>query len=307
MSASSDIDLLVRAFLHEGPTTAPERAVDAALDTVHGMRRLPRPRTRRDFFMARSNLAAGAIVLVLAVALGVWILRPLGGSGVGTSPSPTAPVASDTPAPNTPAPTETAVIVGPDGPLDVGQTYRVPGFAVPFSFTTPAFPAAPASVLPSTIVGDPHVRGVYRVWEDGVGAVTISYDTPQAVDMCHPDRGTVPGVASTPDAVGTWLASDPAVKVSAPTTIMVDGRASLYWDVTMGSSCYAGSAPPAGGPAMWLAAGETHRVYAIWTGIRTLLGTEWAADDLATDTAAEPQRAAMTAAADLLVRSMTFP
>lgn len=307
MSASPDIDQLVRAFLHEGPTTAPERAVDAALDSVHRVRRLPRPRTRRDFFMARSNLTAGAIVVVLAIALGAWILRPLGGTGVDTSPSPTAPAASTTPAPSEAVPTATAVIVGPDGPLEVGQTYRVPGFTVPFSFTTPDFPPAPPSVLPPRIVGDPHVRGIYRIWEDGVGALTISYDTPQAVDLCHPDQGTVPGVPSTPEAIGAWLAADPALKVSKPTPITVDGRRSLYWDVTFGSSCYAGPGPAAGGPAMTIRAGEWHRFYAIWTGVRTLLATEWAADDVLADTDADPQRAAMTAAADQLVKSLTFP
>lgn len=146
--------------------------------------------------------------------------------------------------------------------------------------------------------------GIYRVWEDGAGAVTISYDTPQAVDICHPDRGTVPGVPSTPDAVGAWLAADPAVKVSAPTTITVDGRASTYWDVTFGSSCYASGTPPAGGPAMWFQAGETHRFYAIWTGIRTLLGTEWSVNDQASDPSS---RAPMIATADQLVKSLTFP
>jgi hypothetical protein len=91
----SDHERLIRTWLHDGPTTMPDRVIDAVADRIarepqHGRWRL----RGRPFMTTPIKLAAG-LAAVLVVALAAWQIVP-GRSGVGVQPSP-SPSASPSP------------------------------------------------------------------------------------------------------------------------------------------------------------------------------------------------------------------
>lgn len=243
----------------------------------------------------RAGVAAVAAFALVAVGAAAWVSRPGGSSGspsASPGPSATAAAAAPSSSASLAAGTPRGTV---SGPLRPGASYVIPDLGVPLSVKVPRFPGG------GPTEGDWVGRGTYRLFTEGSRfSITIQYAASTAVDICHPDLGTLPGEPSTVAGVGVWLAADPAVKVSAPTSISVDGHQSRYWDVTLGSDCWAGTGFPPYGPAVWFSAGERHRVYAVWTGVRTVVVTEWAPATASRDPA-------WLSTVDEFVASLTFP
>ncbi len=104
MTTEHEFDRIARAWLSEGPTRIPDRAVDAALLEVHltPQRRAWWP-ARRSTSMHPAIRLAAAAVFVLAVGVVAYNL-PRGGQGTIPPPSPTptvVPSPSPSPTPKT--------------------------------------------------------------------------------------------------------------------------------------------------------------------------------------------------------------
>jgi hypothetical protein len=100
MTDERSIERLLDHWLDEGPSTAPDRVLDAAVDRIGRQRQRPawRLHSGREFHViSTSKLAATvAAVLVIAVLGVVLVLRP-GGSTVGSSGPTAAPSPSSLP------------------------------------------------------------------------------------------------------------------------------------------------------------------------------------------------------------------
>ena len=96
----SNLDLVLDAFLADGPEQIPDRVVDAALNEVEHthQRRAPRVPWRFSVMPNSIKIAAAAAAVVAVAVGGLFLLRPGGEPGAGgnqPSPSPT-PHASPT-------------------------------------------------------------------------------------------------------------------------------------------------------------------------------------------------------------------
>jgi hypothetical protein len=138
------LERAARSWLEEGPTRAPDRAVDAALVQITTT---PQERDLRIPWrlptMFNNRLAVAALALVLVVAGGGFALSRLGAVG-GPGASPTlAPTGSPPPIPTTspslaPSPTPMTLGATEAGRALAPGTYRVADFAVPFTVALPA-------------------------------------------------------------------------------------------------------------------------------------------------------------------------
>jgi hypothetical protein len=92
MTPNTDFDLLARTWLQDGPTTMPDRSLQAALDEVHltSQRRFGAAWRTLRMNSKTWRIAVAAAFAVLIVAAGAYFLgRTPGGTGVtGPSPSP---------------------------------------------------------------------------------------------------------------------------------------------------------------------------------------------------------------------------
>ena len=124
MTDDRSLERAARSWLESGPTEAPDHAVDAALlriQTTRQERDWHVPRRTRPMTMTVRLLAAAIALAVVAVG-GVIILRPGGGTDVGTStPHPTVSIAPSI-APASAGPSSTAA--GSAGPLDDYHTIK---------------------------------------------------------------------------------------------------------------------------------------------------------------------------------------
>lgn len=108
MTDDRSIERAARSWLEDGPTRAPDHAVEAALTRIHSTTQ------ERDWLPWRTRpmtqtlrLLAGAAAIAIVVGGGLILLRPGSGSGIGGQPS--APVTSPSPSPSaSPSPTPTA-------------------------------------------------------------------------------------------------------------------------------------------------------------------------------------------------------
>lgn len=143
MTDDRTLDRAARSWLEEGPTRAPDRAVDAALSRVQTTRqerdlripwRLPT--------MTPINRLAGVAVLVLIVAaVAIVAMRPASTVGPpGSSAVPTSP---------TPAPTRTT---NPTAPLTAG----------PLAFGTYDGPTLKVSEIVASVNADPSLSAADR-------------------------------------------------------------------------------------------------------------------------------------------------
>lgn len=114
MTDDRSIERAARSWLEDGPTLAPDHAVEAALTRIQSTNQerdwLPW-RTRR--MTQTLRLVAGAAAIAVVVAGGVIMLRPSTGSGVGVQPSAPIATPSTSPSPG-PSPTPSP---SPSGPL----------------------------------------------------------------------------------------------------------------------------------------------------------------------------------------------
>ncbi len=257
-------DRMIQSFLEAGPTELADRVFDAVLDDVHRHRQQAATGLWRIPTMSRSALvAAAAVAAVALVAVIIGVTNPF--SGVGTTPTPTAQPSS-TPAAN---------LGEPIGNLVAG-TYRTSSFTEPFTVDVPAMPSALAT---GPAVGDLWAgRKTLRI-KLGVtpgatlGAVTIHDDVPLAANLCDAGQGLMSDVPSSVAAVGAWLTSSTGLGVAAGTTIEVDGRQGMSWDIALPAGCADAGSPD--GAVVSLEAGEHHRVYAIPTGTDTIVIFTW--------------------------------
>lgn len=295
MTAPREPDRLIRAALEDGPTVLPDRVLDSVLGEVHRTRQRAALGPWRIQPMSRTALAAAAVIAVVLVGGLVLVGRGQSAPTVGTlataSPAPSpAPSNSPSPAPSVAASQVPAAV----GPLAAGTTYRASGLSQPLSFTMPSgFPSTGVAVT-----GDPWADGnTLRVYSNGFYALTIHDDVTMAKDLCNDNKGQI-DLPATPDAINSWLRSSSQTTVSKTTSLEVDGRTAYRWDLTFGPRCQ--QVPPPSGPGTEVGMGphEKHRFYAIPTGTDTILAITWG--DGVND-------AAIDAAADKLVQSMTFP
>jgi len=111
MTGRSEVELALDRFLADGPETVADRAVEQTLAVID------RTKQRRDLFarwrfnvmISFPRLAAAAVVAVVAVGGGAYLLGQRSGAGGPVSTStvaPTAPIANPTASPTT-APTPT--------------------------------------------------------------------------------------------------------------------------------------------------------------------------------------------------------
>jgi hypothetical protein len=130
MTDDRSLERAARQWLEDGPTEAPDSAVEAALlriQTTHQERALP-VLWRFPSMNMMSRLIAGSAAVAVVVVAGLFALRPGGGPGVGASPSPSSspsasPDAERSPSPSAPPPaaacglvtTAEAAIYGPVG------------------------------------------------------------------------------------------------------------------------------------------------------------------------------------------------
>jgi hypothetical protein len=100
MTDDRSIERAARSWLEDGPTQAPDHAVEAALLTIQSTTQerdwLPW-RTRR--MTQTLRLLAGAAAIAVVVG-GVFLLRPGSGPGPGVGSSPSAPVTTPSPTPS---------------------------------------------------------------------------------------------------------------------------------------------------------------------------------------------------------------
>jgi hypothetical protein len=121
----NDFDRRLASFLDDGPTRAPERAVDVAIAHAHAHPRRPDPfRALRRDVMARPMLWGARPVLVFA-ALGLLLVMSLAAVYVGSQrqPSVLPPSPTETPAPSpSPQPSPSASpspsVAPPAGPFE---------------------------------------------------------------------------------------------------------------------------------------------------------------------------------------------
>lgn len=198
------LERAARSWLEEGPTRAPDRAVEAALSRIHTTRqerdlwipwRLPKMFTNR--------VAVAALALVLVIVGGGFALSRMSGPG---GVQPTTP---PTPSPS-PLPTITISSVGT--PLASG-TYQVDGFAVPFTITLPAGWTANEFTSNSISLADQSNASI------NVYLVILDKVYP---DPCHTSKAPTTFGSAVGDMV-TRLTAMPGFTVTALTDVTVGG------------------------------------------------------------------------------------
>ena len=122
MSATRDPDLLLQAFLDEGPEVLPDRALVAIADDVHRLRQRTAVGPWRLSTM-RTLLASAAVVAIVVAGAGIFFASRAVPPPTGNEP---------------PASPSIAALPEPEGILDPGVTYDSGSFTHAFAFTVPA-------------------------------------------------------------------------------------------------------------------------------------------------------------------------
>ena len=131
MNDDRSLERAARSWLEEGPTQAPDRAVEAALlhiETTSQERDLRVP-WRLPEMTTPARVAAAAVIGVLVIGGAIYAFGP-GGSSFGGPRSTPSPTSSPTPSPSTPPSSSPSPARIPDGPLAAG-TYTFQPFAGP--------------------------------------------------------------------------------------------------------------------------------------------------------------------------------
>src|SRR5262245_48458379 len=243
-----DFDRTARLWLDDGPSQMPDRALDAALATVH------RTRQRRAFWPAWMDTRMPSLIRLSAVAAVVLIavigISLLPGGGIG-QPVPTP---SPTPVPSLPS--------GNDQPLQAGTYAATDPFPVPLTVTVPAGW--------SGVVGGPYAVFLYPT--TGTGEVgVVSFDSVYG-DPCHGGQGLiVPRPGGAVNDLVTALQGNARLTVSPVTDITISGRRAKELTITAPASL-AGCHLEAGNYRLWelplgatndLAAGEREKLRVI--------------------------------------------
>lgn len=242
MNDRSDLDGLLARWFQDGPSTMPDRVVDAVVVRIRGRRRTARWRLRmRDAQMNTLTRLAGGLAAVLAVVVAASILLGKSGpSGAGSSstPVPTAPgrtAASASPADSSSTSSPAADIPSlPDGTLAPG-TYRLHPLA-----------SAPGLRIVATVPGGWIGFGSWAILgpknTDPPGGIGIGFLAPNGVfrDPCHWDVAgdhswpqTDLVVGPTVDELVAALAANKAYTSTAPTDTTLGGFAGKKLDLQL--------------------------------------------------------------------------
>jgi hypothetical protein len=244
MSPSSELDRRIAAYLEVGPDVLPEWVHQGVAEQIH---RTPQP-SRSAWRFGRLGAFAGYLAAAIMLAIvGTWWLAQVSAPNVGGPSATPLPVAS--------------------GDLEAGQAYQTQGFSLPLSFRLPAqTEGGEADLLDSHSLRIRPVAG---------GAITIHHDAALADDLCHP-AGLV-GDLDSPAEVRAWLRSSPGVTLGPERELpLAGGATALAWDIEMAEDCWIGEQGEVG-EIVWLAAGETPRVFAIPVENDVLIAFTWGA------------------------------
>jgi len=224
MSTDRDTSRIVRSWLEEGVTALPDRVLDAVLDQVPAthQRRLWWPAWRSNHMRrAIPFLIAAAAVLIVAV-VGVNLLPGRATVGGPATPTPSIPA---TPSSGAVAPSPSDLAGFAPGPLTAG-IYQYTGQAtqIPFKVTVPAGW--------SLDVQDVIFKGG-DIWS-GAGAALLTWPIDHVYSNACKWRGTlVPTNGGA--ALVTALAGQKGHAVSAPTQVLLGGRAATKLEFSLAS------------------------------------------------------------------------
>lgn len=244
MIPSSELDRRIAAYLEVGPDVLPEWVHQGVEEQIH---HTPQP-SRSGWRVGRLGALAGYVAAAIVVAIvGTWWLAQVSAPNVGGPPATPLPIAS--------------------GDLEASQAYQTEAFSLPLSFRLPAqTEGGEADLL------DPHSL---RIRPATGGAITIHHDAALADDLCHP-AGLV-GDLDSPADVRAWLQSSPGVRLGPERALpLADGGAALAWDIELADDCWTGKMGEVG-EIVWLAAGESPRVFAIPFENDVLVALTWGA------------------------------
>lgn len=267
MSPSRELDRRIAAYLEIGPDVLPEWVHQGVAEQIH---HTPQP-SRSGWRIGRLAALVGYLAAAAVVAfVGTWWLAQVSAPNIGGPPATPLPVAS--------------------GTLEAGQTYRTQGFSLPLSFRLPA----------QTEGGEADLLDAHslRVRPATGGAITIHHDAALADDLCHPTA--LVGDMDSPAEVRAWLQTSPGLTLGPERQLsMAGGGAALAWDIALADDCWIGEQGEVG-EIVWLAAGETPRVFAIPFENDVLVAITWGAGPDGDFDQVNP-------IADALVRSMAAP
>jgi len=209
MTDERSLERAARSWLENGPTQAPDRAVEAALlriQTTPQERDLRIP-WRLPKMTTPARVATAAVIGVLAVGGALFMLGRPGQTGVGgpgPSPTPVVSVAPSTtptaPAPSTgsAAPSNAGPLALPDGPLAAG-TYVSTPFAPGHPYTSCMTPPQP---------------GCSESEDDSIGVTLTVPDGWAGVDSAvwlAAEENSAPAGAAFGFGRGGWLHTDPCL------------------------------------------------------------------------------------------------
>ena len=140
MTDDRTLERAARSWLEEGPTRAPERALDSALSRIQTTRQERDLRIPWRFpTMFTNRMVVAALAIVVIVAAGGLVLTRLTGSSIGGPPATAAPTATPhaTLAPPPSATPKPLRMTDATRTLAAG-TYRNDDFVVPFTVTLDA-------------------------------------------------------------------------------------------------------------------------------------------------------------------------
>jgi hypothetical protein len=247
MSATRDPDLLLQAFLDEGPEVLPDRALMAIADDVHRLRQRTIVGPWRLSTM-RTFLASAAVVAIVIAGVGIFIANRAVPPPAGNDSSPSPSIAA---------------LPAPEGDLDPGTTYDSGSFTHAFAFTVPA---TMAPRIREDIWDGSHT---FRIRPATGGAITIHDGNGLPNDLCD-TTGALPDLPN----VEEWLAGSEGLTVSPMVQLTGSVLSVRYWDIELGSDCYPRGALP-GNLAINFSVGEHHRLYEVQVGTDTMLVVTW--------------------------------
>ena len=151
-----------------------------------------------------------------------------------------------------------------------GERYDSMNFSEPFEFIMPAGGES------GNVTERPLRKGVLRIGNDYSWSSAFLDDVPVHADVCDPRSALLEDIPATPDSVKAWLRSSPALTVSDPTSIVVNGRTALAFPVggTFPGLC-ARSDSSLHSQAEFPLGVVVYVVYAIPTGDDTILYVIW--------------------------------
>jgi len=218
MTTPRTSDLLIKAYLAEGPVELPDRSFEVVRDEIERTRQRPALPPLRIPLLSDSARLVSAAALALIVFVGINLIGPQAqraSTGPATTPTPTAtPAPTPTPPPQ-PEPSASAAFTGP------GTFHVTQDFPVAATIDIPAgWAECSIGPLEQGVCGPPDIAGVNFMIIDNVVA-----------DPCI-DIGLDPPVGPTVDDLVTAISSLDGFTATAPVDVTVDGHAGKEFTVT---------------------------------------------------------------------------